>query len=498
MKKLVWFFVVSFLSVFGQSQNFQCINNNSISYFEDENSIKVIQIDSVIAEGDDLVYYNYPTLGEADEIYCYDPLGPSWIGRKMVAKPDGDNVFYNKDDQPITIKTLKEVGDYWICYEFFTGFYIEATIIEVESTEFLGITDMVKKITFQAMYSNGTPVAHPVNDMYLLLSENHGLIRTINFNVFPELYDGVWEEECHEYVLCGLSSPSTGKQNLTMGQIFNLNIGDEYHTKKFLNNWVSGDYNEELMIYTIIDKYVSPGNDTLQYQAERCGKKGVLVGIEIKYYYYNDTIGFTYYPQWYNYLDTIAEKLIVYGSGDYREYVYNTQWKLENSERMGKRYWWGLYSTEPHDCIEMMITDEKEVGYGDTYFIEGLGGPYWDYEYFWQDYHHLTYYKIGNEEWGNPWNCDSLLTGVKNVEYSETLVEVYPNPMTERATFSFENPELKNFSLFLYNMFGQKVREQATSGTEIVLERGELSKGIYIYKFHSGNKFVESGKLVIK
>lgn len=55
MKKLAWFFVVSFLFVFGQSQNFQCINNNSISYFEDENSIKVIQIDSVIAEGDDLV-----------------------------------------------------------------------------------------------------------------------------------------------------------------------------------------------------------------------------------------------------------------------------------------------------------------------------------------------------------------------------------------------------------------------------------------------------------
>ncbi len=66
---------------------------------------------------------------------------------------------------------------------------LQQQFLKLQSMEFLGITDMVKKITFQAKDVNGSSISHSVNNMYLLLSENYGLIRTINFKVFPDFFD---------------------------------------------------------------------------------------------------------------------------------------------------------------------------------------------------------------------------------------------------------------------------------------------------------------------
>ena len=104
------------LSISAFSQNFQCINNNSIHYFTDGEFVKAIQIDSVVVEGDNSVFYNYPTLAETEDSDCYTQNGPSWIGRKMIAKPDGDNVFYNMDSLPITVKTLAEEEEQWMIF----------------------------------------------------------------------------------------------------------------------------------------------------------------------------------------------------------------------------------------------------------------------------------------------------------------------------------------------------------------------------------------------
>ncbi len=487
------------LSISAFSQNYQCINNNSVHYFTDGENVKAIQIDSVVTDGNNNIYYNYPTLAETGEFDCFTKNGPSWIGRKMMVKPDGDNVFYNLDSLSITIRTQAGEGEQWIIFEFYTGYYILATVDEITSMEFLGITDMVKKITFQAMGSNGTPVVHPINDMYILLSENHGLVRTLNFKVFPDLVDETWEEGCHEFDLCGLGNPSTGTQNLTKEQIFNLEVGDEYHTEKVNSDWVAGTYQQELMIYNIIDKQVSANGDTLKYQASRCGRKEAIENGATEISHYNDTIGIVYVLQMYEHFDTIPEKMIVdeFETGT-RAYSYNTQEYLANSEKMLKRKWDGLYSDPPYDCIYQIIFKSKNPGYGDVYFVEGIGGPFWDYGYFpGNDFRHLLYFNVDGEEWGDPLNCDSLLLGIQNNTADQQQLKILPNPMTGRSIVEFDNPNQQSFTLYIYDIYGKKAGEWKTRGNQTQIKKGNIAPGIYVLMLYKSNQFVQSGKLII-
>jgi hypothetical protein len=146
----------------------------------------------------------------------------------------------------------------------------------------------------------------------------------------------------------------------------------------------------------------------------------------------------------------------------------------------------------------MIVMDDKNPGYGDTYFIEGLGGPYWNFEYFWEDYHHLVYYKIGDEEWGTPYNCDSLLVSVENIKNYEREAKICPNPMTERSIITFDNKAANTISFHLYNLHGVKLKEIVSNGEDIILERNKLLNGIYIYMLYEENKLIHSGKLIVK
>jgi len=149
MKKafLFWTMLLAVARVF--SQDYQCIRDNATYFYSDGTNIKAIKIDSVVNTAEGLMYYNYPTIG-GDSWDCLSQYWPSWIGRSVLVKPDGDNVFYNKNNEPVTIRTLGELADDWMCYQFPNGNYIIAVIAEIQEMEFLGLSNMVKKITFQA------------------------------------------------------------------------------------------------------------------------------------------------------------------------------------------------------------------------------------------------------------------------------------------------------------------------------------------------------------
>jgi hypothetical protein len=362
------------------------------------------------------------------------------------------------------------------------------------------MTDMVKKITFQAKNSSGIQISHPVNNMFLLLSENYGLIRTINFKLFPDLYDGVWyNENCHEYELSGIEGNEAGIQNLTKEEIFNMDIGDEFHTEKVSNSWATVYYDRELMLYSIISKAISPGSDTLFYEASRCGKKEKKVDTVVTFFYYNDTVEFVYVLEQYSFIDAIPEKIIVEGNEDFHEYAYNTQGKLENSEKMIKGQWNGFYSMFPHDCIEMIITVLKNPGYENDYYVEGLGGPYWNnVDPYWVHFHKILYYKTATEEWGEPLNCDSLMVNIENPIVGNQKVFFTPNPMMHKSTIKFRNENSGICSLVLFDLYGNKLKQLTTTGKEISLEKGNLRKGMYLYSLMIGNRVVHSGKLIVQ
>jgi len=71
------FFMIAGVAI---CQGYQCVFDDTEYFFTDGGQYKVIAIDSVVNTNNGLVYYNYPTMAEIENTYCFTRSGPSWIG----------------------------------------------------------------------------------------------------------------------------------------------------------------------------------------------------------------------------------------------------------------------------------------------------------------------------------------------------------------------------------------------------------------------------------
>ena len=169
----------------------------------------------------------------------------------------------------------------------------------------------------------------------------------------------------------------------------------------------------------------------------------------------------------------------------------------ENFGRTQKKQIDGFISSYPHDCIELIITKNKIYEYH-TY-IDGLGGPYWEYSDFGNSYFNgLVYYKLGDEEWGEPYDCDSLLTGINNMNVNPALVTIAPNPMTFESQINIHNPDHHPIRIIVYNTLGEKIVEKKTRGEKMNLARNDLGRGLFFIKVIDANTLLGSYKLIVK
>ncbi|MBD3638356.1 MAG: exo-alpha-sialidase [Crocinitomicaceae bacterium] len=74
---------------------------------------------------------------------------------------------------------------------------------------------------------------------------------------------------------------------------------------------------------------------------------------------------------------------------------------------------------------------------------------------------------------------------------------VYPAPATEVVTFKFDNPEQQKFTFELYALNGTRLQQITASGSQYVLNRGDLAAGTYLYKIQLEDAISE-GKVVFK
>lgn len=85
------------------------------------------------------------------------------------------------------------------------------------------------------------------------------------------------------------------------------------------------------------------------------------------------------------------------------------------------------------------------------------------------------------------------------VDADATLgLEVFPNPFNESATLRFDNPTGEEFTLTVMDLNGKVVRQVGGNhGTEITLQRGNLSAGLYLFRLEGANS-IASGKLIVE
>lgn len=90
-----------------------------------------------------------------------------------------------------------------------------------------------------------------------------------------------------------------------------------------------------------------------------------------------------------------------------------------------------------------------------------------------------------------------MLTVDISEKVNSNAISVYPNPFNERTTISFSNvmrmPVVK-----VYNLQGQQIQVKTSVFTDrIVIERGSLNSGLYIFELTDDSKTIATGKLFI-
>ena len=85
-----------------------------------------------------------------------------------------------------------------------------------------------------------------------------------------------------------------------------------------------------------------------------------------------------------------------------------------------------------------------------------------------------------------------MRSNVDGVITSFELYQNYPNPFNPTTTISFILPERSDASIAVYNLLGEKVKEQlfinAPAGHyDAEIDGSDLSSGIYYYELRAGD-----------
>ncbi|MCF8228289.1 MAG: T9SS type A sorting domain-containing protein [Bacteroidales bacterium] len=471
------------------SQNYQCVYPEITAYFEPEEDFNSLFFyeqkffralepkDTVINSITELTNFNsYKTIDyktdflEWDE--CVYPDMASWIGWKALLFPGGRNIFLNRNMDSIFIETSAMTGDTWEFYKRGDSIIYQAEITDYDTMTFLGINDSVKFIDIYALNQDQS------QDFQIIISKNHGFIKTLNFRDFIGFGDTSQTYEVLHHNLVGLSDPAVGFQNLRYGDIFDFEPGDETHwTLSFPYG-----YESEIRKYLVKEEF---GQDSVVYTLHLT--KWGFNGQNNDTTYFNDTIA-----QSYQYPDSLLRAAMPFSS--FRE---DSNWVLSDHT---------IYRNEPMFHRDVLYVSAPKLNYNGNCFvvpfeyfdiwqfnyIKGIGR-----EHIYQDvmggftvYFDLKYYLKGSETWGTP-----LDPPVNIKEHNETSIfMIYPNPADQYVQIKHKNNIEKIVRIIDLN--GKEIFNRITTSNNIGISTSDFKNGVYIIEIkYRQNKQME--KLLI-
>ncbi len=478
------------------AQHYQTyFSDRTIAFGKDHTDLKFQKADSVHVNQQDSVFWFFPNFYLEDYwTWCLEPNGPNWSGRKVIIRENGDNVFFNRYNDTILIKTQAKLHNPWLAYEDTENYKVFAEVVHHDTLSFLGLTDSIKTIGFQVYDVNNDSIDHALNIKHLKLSKHHGLIQTFLFRDFPD-YSAPWPIRSDEYVIKGISSPELGIQNLTWKDVFDdFYPGDELHV---MAESCYGD---------IIDTYCSKQNstfkyldridyqDSLKYTTKRISSsKSTHNDIVTGYTYIHDTITSVIRFQPDNNFNKLSEESIIVGD----VISYN----LQSKKHFGADQYVMTKTINQYDHLERISEECWEPYLTGHYFlinheyIKGLGGPYYSGMMDGENYarRRLVYYKKGDETWGSPLAIVDE-TGINMVE--KPIISVFPNPARDYIYLKAEiaMPVL----LEIIDLHGSVLIAEQMDSKHDQINTSKLNAGVYIYRVRKGELVYQTGKLFIE
>lgn len=355
---------------------------------------KAIRVDSLfVLGGNDTLFVTYPTIREVGST-CLDTAGGSVSGRKIISRGDGLFLFFNHHNDTILINTQAGLNNFWTLIKLAGQNYLEGKITALLYDSVLGIMDSVKVISLQAKDSNGENISHPFNGKQFRLSRNYGFSRLFDLNSFPG--------DTMTYSIAGREAPELGVQVLTPRDIYNFDIGDEFHYTGYqLNNsqWVPQHHWKEIWNIQGIDSTGLPY--TINYTIRKCKLLKTTDPFPGKVWYeYSENLETIIYqlfpsdPLFYAFPD----EFLTFAGNAEAPLFYWEKSEYHQRQTIGKNLW----GKTRHDSCWSGYTPitryfEYSHGLGKTYETEKT--TLFGYD---QSEMKLVYYKKGNETDGTP------------------------------------------------------------------------------------------------
>jgi hypothetical protein len=476
--------LISIISTFGQ--DYQTISSNRIAFFDNENkNIKSIRIDSVKHQTDS-VLFPFAVIQQLD-YDCFSPFVASWIGKSVTIRDNGLNEFINKTGDTIFVKTNAKIEDKWIAFAIQDSLSIEAKILSHDTLTFLGISDSVKTIGFQAYDKNMNQLDLEINDMQLQISKSYGFVTIFNFYLFPNFQVDYPYERFEEYSLIGLSNPKVGVNNLTWFEVNDFQVGDELHILDESSCWYGDGYGSAITNKAIY-KYLERVNysDSIVYRYSR--KQSISTtwtdSSDFKYYY--DTLTTTIKPD--SLFDKLPGEPIVTDYVTYNYYMTNESPLSKMNPRSYETF--GFISDT---CWQMIIADGCLPDYK---YIKGLGGPYYSCTNAFclgGAERKLVYYKKGDITWGSP----LIVNGISDISEAKNIM-IYPNPAKSHINISLINSNYQDLHVFIFDIQGKLQKTKSLKPNNSMMNISDLNSGIYILKIADDEKVLKIDRLIIE
>lgn len=472
---------------------------------QEEKYLKGVYLSTPIVNENDTTYFfhnefEYPTVYNTSYPEACVSFSGSWLGQKLVLN-DTSNLIISKSDT-LFFKNNTISGDSWRFYNIAGGGFLEAEIKSHDYLSFLGINDSVKIIKLSRYDSDSVLIPSLFDEHQLILSKNHGLLSLFAFNLMEDfLSDSI----PLKFNIFYYSNNSEDADLLTLADIYDFDIGDEFHYVISEHEDGVFDSGEPLyMIKKVIAKeYLS---DSISYTFQ-IDSKAVIFSWEPEPHYFTNIQHYTSSVTYGN-LDSViignnSEMVLpfevfyegndsssVLNYGMYKsDQKYNSRLVIEDPIFY---FFKDGYDTCYYDPFENLYIDLRRIiliqGCGQLNYMEASYEGW--YRYYFES---LAFFKKGEETWGTPL---SIPDNISRMEVN--ITEVYPNPTTGILNLRFNSITNSNVKILVYNLFGKVFYQQAnpTDEMEIQLDLSLLPNGIYLLKVENDPKIL-SYKIII-
>lgn len=518
---LLAFLILLAFPVFGQNYRTVLVDkevyfdfsesNNSFGGNPNFNASRIIHADSFqVVNNDTIVRHRFNQEFEQKETpfdtinynaFCFYPIDTGFMGYKTILKSNGIDVFFNRFEDSIFINTQANLNDTWIFYESSDVLY-EAKVIDVKSETFLGISDMVKTIHLQAKDSLGNNISTIYDTLDIKISQSHGLIEGFYFFKFPYATTPNYPYNAYKKIkIIGIPHLGLGVDNLTAADVFDFNVGDEFHRLEISEGSGNGGnpggllcQDRDYQLIKIKGKQFSNNGDSVFYD------------IHLQHYLSDCDIDFPPISST-TVFDTIfiGDTTIVFDISNnnylntktlYRD-ADSTLWVQSFDGQ--RKYITGLNTIEwnASGCYPYSLSPQT---FYNAVFQKGVGLSSWgSYSLWGSEIGELVYSKIKGVEWGTPLNIDSLSTiSTDEIVKTNFNLKVFPNPTNNLLNFELETPQ-KNTEIRLFSTLGQELKRIYFDNENYQqIDVSAWNSGVYFYGVLVEGVLVKQGQILVE